>query len=355
MVAWYGGSGWSFSASFGAPVFGWVPLGWGEPYMPWWRGCSDRCWTMYNRPYAVNYAERPHAPPTRYRNWSAPGGVTAVAGATFTGRQPVHRNLVDVKPQLVSGAPMLAQAPGVAKPTAATIPGAKPATTAVPPPASHFYRTKPMQASPGGGSAVPPGQAGRPGTTWGGATSAPAAIAKPGAPSGATGAPPGQAVRPGSTWVDGGRTSTGAQPAAAKPGSHSSVPATRPAPSAGSPTPSAGRSPQAGAYSQGTWGAPSAPAPRYEPRTVAPASSASSPRAAPPSQGATRSSSAPPASAGAPRPTQATPPPASVAPPARAAPPAAPAAPAPRSGSGGSSGADKPAPHGKGQKPGEGQ
>ena len=150
MVAWYGGGGWSFSVSFGAPVFGWVPLGWGEPYMPWWRGCSDRCWTMYNRPYAVNYAERPHAPPTHYRNWSAPGGVTAVAGATFTGRQPVHRNLVDVKPQLVSGAPMLAQAPGVAKPTAATIPGAKPTTTAVPPPASQFYRTKPMQAAPGG-------------------------------------------------------------------------------------------------------------------------------------------------------------------------------------------------------------
>ncbi len=208
MVAWYGGGGWSFSASFGAPVFGWVPLGWGEPYMPWWRGCSDRCWTMYNRPYAVNYAERPRAPPTRYRNWSAPGGVTAVAGATFTGRQPVQRNLVDVKPQLVSGAPMLAQAPGVAKPTAATIPGAKPMTTAVPPPASHFYRTKPMQASPGGSGAVPPGQAGRPGTTWGGATSAPSAVAKPGAPSGATRVPPGQAVRPGSTWVDGGRPST---------------------------------------------------------------------------------------------------------------------------------------------------
>ncbi len=381
MVAWYGGGGWSFSASFGAPVFGWVPLGWGEPYMPWWRGCSDRCWTMYNRPYAVNYAERPRAPPTHYRNWSAPGGVTAVAGATFTGRQPVHRNLVDVKPQLVSGAPVLAQAPGVAKPTAATIPGAKPRTTAVPPPASQFYRTKPMQASPGGSLAVPPGQAARPGTTWGGATSAPSAVAKPGTPSGGSAVPPGQAVRPGSTWVDGGRPSTGAQPAAAKPGSPTGAPATRPAPSAVSPSPSAGRSPQAGSYSQGTWGAPSAPAPRYEPRSVAPpstsaprygpqsappssgsaaryqsqsapSSSAPSPRAAPPSQGAPRSS-APPAAVGAPRPVQVAPPPTSSAPPARAAPAAAPA-PAPRSESGGSSGADKPAPRGKGQKPGEG-
>lgn len=379
MVAWYGGGGWSFSASFGAPVFGWVPLGWGEPYMPWWRGCSDRCWTMYNRPYAVNYAERPRAPPTHYRNWSAPGGVTAVAGATFTGRQPVHRNLVDVKPQLVSGAPVLAQAPGVAKPTAATIPGAKPRTTAVPPPASQFYRTKPMQASPGGSVAVPPGQAARPGTTWGGATSAPSAVAKPGAPSGVTGVPPGQAVRPGSTWVDGGRPSTGAQPAAAKPGSRTDAPATRPAPSAVSPSQGAGRSPQTGSYSPGTWGAPSAPAPRYEPRSVAPPStsaprygpqsappssgsaprypsqsappsSAPSPRAAPPSQGVPRSS-APPAAVGAPRPVQAAPPPASSAPPARAAPAAAPA-PTPRSG--GSSGGGKPSPRGEGQKPGEG-
>lgn len=377
MVAWYGGSGWSFSASFGAPVFGWVPLGWGEPYMPWWRGCSDRCWTMYNRPYAVNYAERPRAPPTRYRNWSAPGGVTAVAGATFTGRQPVHRNLVDVKPQLVSGAPMLAQAPGVPKPTAATIPGAKPRTTAVPPPASQFYRTKPMQASPGGSVAAPLGQAARPGTTWGGTTSAPSAVAKPGTPSGASAVPPGQAVRPGSTWVDGGRASTGAQPAAAKPGSQTRTPA----PSAVSPSQGVGRSPQTGAYSPGTWGAPSAPAPRSEPRSVeppptsaprygpqsappssgsaaryqsqsAPPSSAPSPRAAPPSQGAPRSS-APPAAVGAPRPVQAAPPPTSSAPPARAAPAAAPA-PAPRSESGGSSGADKPAPRGKGQKPGEG-
>ena len=28
LVAWYGGSGWSYSASVGGPVFGWIPLGW---------------------------------------------------------------------------------------------------------------------------------------------------------------------------------------------------------------------------------------------------------------------------------------------------------------------------------------
>ena len=50
LVGWYGGSGWAASASFGAPVYGWVPLAWGEPYIPSWRNCSGRCWSRYNRP-----------------------------------------------------------------------------------------------------------------------------------------------------------------------------------------------------------------------------------------------------------------------------------------------------------------
>ena len=104
---------------------------------PSWRNCSNRCWTRYNRPYAVNRAERPHAPPTRYANWSAPGGVTAVPGAIFTGRQPVHANVVALRPQAIANAPVLAQAPVLAKPTAATIPGAKP-SIAAPPPAVRF-------------------------------------------------------------------------------------------------------------------------------------------------------------------------------------------------------------------------
>ena len=33
LVAWYGGSGWRGRAAAG-PVYGWVPLGWREPYMP---------------------------------------------------------------------------------------------------------------------------------------------------------------------------------------------------------------------------------------------------------------------------------------------------------------------------------
>ena len=183
LVGWYGGSGWTASVSYGAPVYGWVPLGWGEPYIPSWRRCSDRCWTRYNRPYAVNYAERRNAPPTRYVNWSAPGGATAVPGAIFTGRQPVHNHVVAVRPQTISSAPLLREAPTLAKPTAATIPGARP-TLAAPPPAVRF-QTKPLQIAPGG---TP---------TWGnnvaprGQSSAPPAVARPGSSAPAVSATPG--------------------------------------------------------------------------------------------------------------------------------------------------------------------
>jgi hypothetical protein len=360
MVAWYGGGGWSFSASFGAPVYGWVPLGWGEPYMPWWRGCSDRCWTMYNRPYAVRLAERPHAPPTNYANWAAPGGVTAVAGATFTGRQPVHRNLVDVKPQMVRGAPTLTQAPVVAKPTAATIPGARPQTAAVPPPASHFYRTKPMQASPDAGRAVPPGQVTRQAPARGDA------IPGAGRPSAAP---------------------TAVKPAVAPDRSAGQAPLWQ-APSARPPQQPSSRSPQAGTYSQDASGVPSTPvprgaaaapgraetrapqatpAPRYEPRAAPPPSGGPSPRmgpASPPQMSAPPASRAAPPASPAPVPRSVSPPPS--APVQRAAPPAssapvqhaapAPSA-APQQGTGPppqrSGGGDKPAPRGEGQKPGE--
>ncbi len=98
LVGWTGGAGWSMSATVGAPVYGWVPLGWGEPYRPWWGRCSNGCWDRYNRPYAVNVAVwRPNSPPpTSYRNWNAPSGITAVSGSAFYTRQPVQQNLVRV-------------------------------------------------------------------------------------------------------------------------------------------------------------------------------------------------------------------------------------------------------------------
>ncbi|HTQ01099.1 MAG TPA: DUF6600 domain-containing protein [Casimicrobiaceae bacterium] len=113
LVAWTGGPGWSVSVGVGAPVYGWVPLAWGEPYRPWWGRCSYGCWDRFNRPYAVNVAVvRPSSPPpTFYRNWNAPGGVTAVSSAAFVARRPVQENLVRVPREAVASVPVMSSAP----------------------------------------------------------------------------------------------------------------------------------------------------------------------------------------------------------------------------------------------------
>jgi hypothetical protein len=139
LVGWYGGWG-SVSVNVGGPVYGWVPLGWGDPYVPWWGrgGCGQRCWTHYNRPYAVPYvanrAERPHAPPTVYANSRVPGAITAVAGSTMAGRRPVAPNVIALSAG-AAHAPVMGSAPAL-KPL--RIPEAGPIAK-VPAPASTFY------------------------------------------------------------------------------------------------------------------------------------------------------------------------------------------------------------------------
>ena len=96
LVAWYGGRRWSYSSSLGAPVVGWVPLGWGEPFVPSWRGCTARCHFRYNHPYGVNEAVRGTMPPTHFANWTAPGGLTAMRGAAIAAGKPVEQNRVPI-------------------------------------------------------------------------------------------------------------------------------------------------------------------------------------------------------------------------------------------------------------------
>jgi hypothetical protein len=109
LVGWFGGPGWAFSSSFGAPVYGWVPLSWGDPFQPHWR-CSARCWRALNRPFAVDVAERPGRAPARFANGEVPGAVTWVPGHVLTGGKPVAVNLVRPSPSLQSSAPVLATA-----------------------------------------------------------------------------------------------------------------------------------------------------------------------------------------------------------------------------------------------------
>lgn len=129
LVTFIGGDGWSFSV--GAPLFAWVPLGWRDPYRPYYR-CSTTYIHSVNRPYVVNYTEitaKPPQPVTNFVNLRVPGAVTSVPGAAFGSGRPVRENLVSVPERALGGAPVLAAAPAV-KPIA--IAGAAPAVSVVP-------------------------------------------------------------------------------------------------------------------------------------------------------------------------------------------------------------------------------
>lgn len=134
LVAWYGGAGWSYSVSGDAPVYGWVPLGWGEPFVPWWQGCTSRCYARYNRPYAVNAADRRGTRPAQFANWTVPGGVTAVPAATLATGRPVAINRVPIATNRPIAPPLLTAPPAI--PPAPVRPGARRPGNGVPVPAT---------------------------------------------------------------------------------------------------------------------------------------------------------------------------------------------------------------------------
>lgn len=147
LVAWYGGAGWSYSIAGGAPVYGWVPLGWGEAFVPWWQGCTSRCYSRYNRPYAVNVADRRGTRPAQFANWSAPGGVTAVPAATLATGRPVAINRVPIAATRPVAPPLLAAPPAV--PPAPLRPDALRPGNGVPLPAATHAAQAPLRIDDG--------------------------------------------------------------------------------------------------------------------------------------------------------------------------------------------------------------
>ena len=121
LVAWYGGAGWAAGGVAG-PIYGWVPLGWREPYVPPFGTCAARCWTRYNRPLGVAADRRRDSTPMHFANWNAPGGVTAVSGDALTSGRPVatHRVPVGANPSFT---PSLVTRPPAARPVAPLRPG----------------------------------------------------------------------------------------------------------------------------------------------------------------------------------------------------------------------------------------
>ena len=91
LVTFFGGDGWSVGANLG-PTYSWVPLGWNEPFVPWYT-YSPNYWRQVNRPYVRNIAEEPWRP-RHYVHAAVPGAITAVASAAFISGRPVAQNLV---------------------------------------------------------------------------------------------------------------------------------------------------------------------------------------------------------------------------------------------------------------------
>ena len=299
LVGWVGGSGWSLSVTSGAPVYGWVPLGWGDPYVPWWGrgGCGQRCWTQYNRPFAVPYmaprGDRPYVPAT-YSNGRVPGAVSAVAAATLAAQRPVGANLVAV-PAGVAHAPAPANAPPV-KPL--RLPETRPAGNA-PAPASTFYPSaRPRHpANPPVTTVAPADPAGRPAGERP-ATSRPAPAqpssappptsARPSVAAPPAAVPPPTAARP---------SSAAPTPAMARPST--TAPATHAAPSGSArPPTTAGAVPVPGTGSSVAPAVPVTPRPEGRPAPSRSSPPATVPRsgdgvAGPPQRGAPSSAPAP--------------------------------------------------------------
>ncbi|HEX4487106.1 MAG TPA: DUF6600 domain-containing protein [Terriglobales bacterium] len=100
LVTWFGGAGWGVGLGFGGGYgYGWCPLGWGEPYRPWYhysRGYFGRVNYSNTRITNVyNYYGR-NDNNFRYANMRYAGGRTAASRESIIGSRPIGRSFVNV-------------------------------------------------------------------------------------------------------------------------------------------------------------------------------------------------------------------------------------------------------------------
>ena len=145
LVGWIGGPHFGFGLSFGiGGGVGWFPLGWGEPYVPWY-GASRGYFQNVNvtNTHITNitnvtnnyYGNRHPVNPIHFVN-QRPDGVTAVSNGVFTGSRPTREGLVPVTTQALNGAKVVNTVPE--RPTRESVMG--PSQHTAPPPASVFSR-----------------------------------------------------------------------------------------------------------------------------------------------------------------------------------------------------------------------
>ena len=86
LVAFVGGSNWSVSLHSG-PAVGWFPLGWREPYRPWYRA-SD----VHVRRVNVTHVTNIHYTEVRHVHRDRPDAVTVVRRQDFVSARPISRS-----------------------------------------------------------------------------------------------------------------------------------------------------------------------------------------------------------------------------------------------------------------------
>jgi hypothetical protein len=153
LVAWFGGPSWGVSFGYGGG-YGWCPLGFGEPYIPWY-GVSRRYFNnvnitntritnitnIYNNTYINNHPARhgEHGGQLiHYANMRAPNGFTAVSRNTLVNSQPVARNNVRVSPNELGRVSPVRNVD--ARPTRTTMLGSSAGRQAAVPPQRSFAR-----------------------------------------------------------------------------------------------------------------------------------------------------------------------------------------------------------------------
>jgi len=112
LVAWFGGPGWGVNLGFGfGGGFGWCPLGFGEPFYPWYHAGFGyfRSVNIYNT--RINNINRYWGhPPTRFGeggfHYANMRGFTAVSGRTLANGVPIHGSPVRVTGRQLANAPM---------------------------------------------------------------------------------------------------------------------------------------------------------------------------------------------------------------------------------------------------------
>jgi len=150
LVAWFGDGGWGASVGFGlGGGYGWCPLGFGEPFIPWYgvsRGYFrnvnitntriTNITNVYNNRY-VNRGVR-GGEPIHYANMRSPNGFTAVSRDTLINSRSVARNNVRVSPNELNRISTVRNPD--ARPTRSTMMGPNANRSAAVPPQRAFAR-----------------------------------------------------------------------------------------------------------------------------------------------------------------------------------------------------------------------